>query len=127
MLTASVTNDSATSALRSYSSAIARIEAAASFTALSEPTAPSRPTGVAAPTFVPGAIAATSHDNSTNDPADAARAPDGATKQTTGTWAFRIACVISRVDETRPPGVSISISTAACVGVGGLAAIPFTR
>ena len=79
MLTASVTNDSATSALRSYSSAIARIEAAASFTALSEPTAPSIPTGVAAPTFVPGAIAAMSHDSRTNDPADAARAPDGAT------------------------------------------------
>ena len=37
MLTASVTNDSATSALRSCSSAIARIDAAASFTALSEP------------------------------------------------------------------------------------------
>ena len=79
MLTASVTNDSATSALRPCSSAIARIEAAASFTAFSDPIAPSRPTGVAAPTFVLGAMAATSHESSTNEPAEAARAPDGAT------------------------------------------------
>ena len=53
--------------------------AAASLTALSEPTAPDSPTGVAAPTLVPGAIAATGHDISTNAPADAARAPCGAT------------------------------------------------
>ena len=71
----SVTNDSAMSALRPYFSARLRIEAAASFTALSEPIAPSRPTGVAAPTLVPGAMAATGQDSSTNAPAEAARAP----------------------------------------------------
>ncbi len=51
----------------------------ASFTAFSEPVAPFSPTGVAAPTLVPGAMAATGVDISTNAPADAARAPDGAT------------------------------------------------
>ena len=40
---------------------------------------PSRPTGVEAPTFVPGAIAATGQRSRMNAPAEAARAPCGAT------------------------------------------------
>ena len=73
------TNDSATSALRPYVSARLLMEAAASFTALSEPIAPLRPTGVAAPTLVPGAMAATGQESNTNAPAEAARAPCGET------------------------------------------------
>ncbi len=79
MLTASVTKLAASWALRPRCSARLVIDAAASFTAFSEPIAPFRPTGVAAPTFVPGAMAATGVDIRTYAPAEAARAPCGAT------------------------------------------------
>ena len=55
------------------------IDAIASSVTLRSSVIPETPTGVAAPTFVPGAIAATGHDISTNAPADAARAPSGET------------------------------------------------
>src|SRR2546428_4113998 len=74
--------------------------------------APLTPTGWAAPMFVPGAITLIGHASMMNVPADAARAPEGAVKQMTGTFEFRIAVVISRIEESGPPGVSIVSSTA---------------
>ena len=56
-----------------------RIEATASLVTFRSNVRPETPIGVAAPTFVPGAIAATGHDIRTKAPADAARAPSGAT------------------------------------------------
>jgi len=44
-------------------------------------------------------------------PADAARAPGGFTKTTTGTGEVAMAVVMSRVVSTSPPGVSSSITT----------------
>ncbi len=79
MLTASDTKDSATSSLRPYVWASLRIEACASFCTFVARSPPDRPIGVEAPTFVPGAIAATGHDSRMNAPAEAARAPIGAT------------------------------------------------
>jgi len=72
---------------------------------------PAPPTGDAAPAFVPGAIAATSHAIRMMNPADAAWAPGGATQPTTGAGDARIACVIVRVESSRPPGVSILKTT----------------
>ncbi len=86
--------------------------AAASFVAFSDAIAPDRPTGCAAPTFVPGAIAATCAESRMKVPAEAAREPAGETKAITGRRAFRIACVISRIEESSPPGVSIVSRTA---------------
>ena len=48
-----------------------------------------------------------------NVPAEAARAPSGDTYPMTGTFEFKIAWVISRMEDPRPPGVSIVMSTAA--------------
>ena len=62
--------------------------------------------------FVPGAMAATCAESRMKVPADAARAPAGETKAITGTSAFKIAWVIWRIDESRPPGVSIVSRTA---------------
>ena len=56
--------------------------------------------------FVPGAMAAMWADMVMNVPAEAARAPPGATYTATGTLAPNIAFTISRVLVTRPPGVS---------------------
>ena len=56
-----------------------RIDATASFVTFFCSVSPEMPTGVAAPTFVPGAIAATGHDIRMKAPAEAARAPSGAT------------------------------------------------
>ena len=75
-----------------FSSAIARIEAAASFTALSDPTAPSIPTGVAAPTFVPGAIAAMSATEHERPGRGGARPKARRIRERER--AFRVACVI---------------------------------
>jgi hypothetical protein len=83
------------------------MNAAASFVALSCSITPEMPTGWAAPTEVPGAIAATWHAVRMNVPADAARAPGGETKQITGTSVARIDWMMSRIEESRPPGVSI--------------------
>ncbi len=58
--------------------------------------------------FVSGAIAAQSPERRMKKPADAARAPDGATNVATGTFELTIAVVISRIDVMSPPGVEIS-------------------
>src|SRR5215467_5624212 len=67
---------------------------------------PSPDTGCAAPMFVPGAMAATCPAMVINVPAEAARAPLGATYTTVGTLALSRALTISRVESTSPPGVS---------------------
>ena len=54
---------------------------------------------------VPGAIAATSAAMVRMKPADAARAPEGATKIATGVLAATMRDTMARVDSTRPPGV----------------------
>src|SRR6202045_500907 len=64
-------------------------------------------TGWAEPMFVPGAITAMSAASVMYIPADAARAPEGETKMTTGTRAPNIFLMMSRIDVSRPPGVSI--------------------
>ena len=69
---------------------------------------------MAAPMVVPGAIAATWAEKVMIAPAEAARAPDGVTYTTTGTRAFRNAWLISRIEESSPPGVSSSTRKAAC-------------
>jgi len=61
--------------------------------------------------FVPGAITATSAEMRMKNPAEAARAPPGVTKTTTGTAEVVMALVMSRVVSTNPPGVSSSITT----------------
>ncbi len=73
--------------------------------------------GDAAPVSVPGDIAATSAEIKMKNPADAAREPEGVTYVTTGTEEWRMAPMISRMDESRPPGVSIviRIRLACCV------------
>ena len=55
-----------------------------------------------------------------NVPADAARAPDGETYPITGTFAFKIACVICRIDESSPPGVSMRQQHRRGTRVGGV-------
>ncbi|GBD28405.1 hypothetical protein HRbin31_00421 [bacterium HR31] len=73
---------------------------------------PPTATGVAAPRLVVGAMAATWAAYTTNTPAEAARAPGGATYTITGTGEPRIALVMSSVDFNRPPGVSSSTTRA---------------
>jgi hypothetical protein len=67
-------------------------------------------TGWAAPMLVPGAMAATWAARVTKRPAEAARAPGGATYTTTGTGLPRISFTKVRVDSIKPPGVSSTIS-----------------
>ena len=55
---------------------------------------------------VPGAIAATSAAIVRMKPAEAARAPAGATKTATGVFAESMRVTMARVESTRPPGVS---------------------
>ena len=75
---------------------------------------------MAAPMVVPGAIAATWAEKVMIAPAEAARAPDGVTYTTTGTRALRNAWLISRIEESSPPGVSSSTRKAAVpVALGG--------
>ena len=62
-------------------------------------------TGCAAPMCVPGAMAATSAAMVRMNPAEAARAPDGATKIATGVLAATMCDTMARVDSTSPPGV----------------------
>jgi hypothetical protein len=64
---------------------------------------------VAAPIAVPGAIAAMCADIVMRAPAEAARAPAGATWTTTGTLAPRKVWMMSRIEASSPPGVSSSI------------------
>ena len=84
---------SAHSALRPRTSAIPRMSAAASFVifALRSPSmsSPLPETGCAAPIWVLGAIAAMCPAIVIKVPAEAARAPAGPTKTTTGTSAAR--------------------------------------
>ncbi len=68
-------------------------------------------TGWAAPMFVPGAIAAMSAATVITKPAEAARAPDGPTKTATGVRQLSISSMIWRIELSRPPGVSIRITT----------------
>ncbi len=62
--------------------------------------------GVAEPMFVSGAIAATSAASVMYAPAEPARAPFGDTYTTTGIGAARMSFTMSRVESSRPPGVS---------------------
>lgn len=55
--------------------------------------------------WVPGAIAATSAARMRMNPAEAARAPDGATNTATGVLPATMRDTIARVESTRPPGV----------------------
>ena len=101
---------SAHSTLRPRVAAIVRANAAASFSTLlfislsKEP--PSAATGWAAPMLVAGAIAAMGAAIVMKTPAEAARAPVGATYTTTGTSELRISCTIDRMERSSPPGVS---------------------
>ena len=73
---------------------------------------PPSKTTCAAPASVPGAIAATSADSSRKNPAEPARDPDGATNTMTGTRERKIAPTMVRIESSKPPGVSISMSNA---------------
>ncbi|GBD29177.1 hypothetical protein HRbin32_00262 [bacterium HR32] len=79
---------------------------------LSVSCSPPTATGVAAPRLVVGAMAATWAAYTTNTPAEAARAPGGATYTITGSGAPKMALVMSSVDFNRPPGVSSSTTRA---------------
>src|SRR5205807_4867983 len=68
---------------------------------------PPRLTGWADPMLVPGAIAAMSAASVMYRPAEAARAPEGETNTTTGSGAPRIFLMMSRIEVSSPPGVSI--------------------
>src|SRR2546423_239449 len=73
---------------------------------------PLKLTGWADPMLVPGAIAAMSAASVMYSPAEAARAPDGETKMTTGSGAASIFLMMCRMDVSRPPGVSIAMISA---------------
>ena len=59
-----------------------------------------------------GAMTATCAASVMNAPAEAALAPAGDTKTTTGTFAPIIRCTISLMELSSPPGVSSSMITA---------------
>src|SRR2546425_2044120 len=106
---------SAQSALRPRSSATVRMNAAASFSTffiivLSAP--PPSATGEAAPMLVAGAIAATWAAIVMKTPAEAARAPVGATYTMTGTSALNMRWTIARIERSSPPGVSSWMTSA---------------
>ena len=61
--------------------------------------------------FVPGAMAATSAQTAITNPAEAPRAPEGATNTATGVFARSIRSTICRIELSRPPGVSIRMIT----------------
>ena len=67
------------------------------------------PTGEAAPIVVRGAIAVICATAAINVPAEAALAPVGDTKTTTGIPELEMISTIFLVDSKRPPGVSIFI------------------
>ena len=113
------TADSARATLRPRGPTNERMKAAESFSSFcfitSSIFSPPRVTGCAAPVLVPGAMAATSAASRMKKPADAARAPEGATYTITGTGDASIFAMIERVESTRPPGVRNSISTASAL------------
>src|SRR2546427_450991 len=121
-LTASRTARSAHSAFLPRILARPRIYAAASliclrikvsfFSSFSDPPPP-RATGEAAPRLVPGAMAAMWLAYRMKVPALAARAPPGATKLATWTGEARMSLMISRIEVSSPPGVSMR-STTSC-------------
>src|SRR4029453_17775794 len=108
--TALRTVTSSLSPLRPRSWAMLRMRAAASLVTFSWRVPPMSPpvadTGDAAPMLVPGAIAAKLAAAKMNVPADAARAPLGATYTATGTLAASRRWTILRVASYMPPGVS---------------------
>jgi len=55
--------------------------------------------------LVPGAMATRSAARAIMKPADAARAPEGATQTAVGTGLDRKPCMMSRIETSRPPGV----------------------
>ena len=67
--------------------------------------------GEAAPVWVPGAMAATSAERRMKKPADAPREPAGATYTATGARESMMCWMMSRIDVSRPPGVSMVIRT----------------
>src|SRR2546422_467132 len=106
---------SAQSALRPRSSETVRMNATASFSiffiiVLSAP--PPSATGEAAPMLVAGAIAATWAAIVMKTPAEAARAPVGATNTMTGNSAFIMRWTIARIARSSPPGVSSWMTSA---------------
>ena len=78
---------------------------------------PEPETGCAAPACVAGAMAATSAAIRRMNPADAARAPDGATNTTTGVRAVIIRDTMLRVESSRPPGVRNTSTTSSAPDV----------
>src|SRR5439155_14020624 len=107
---------SAQSALRPCISARLRTLVTASFNTLA-PRSPLRFSpvawiGCAEPMLVPGAMARTSAAWATKRPADAARAPLGYTKTTTGTLQLRRLVTMSSMEFEMPPGVFRTTSRA---------------
>jgi hypothetical protein len=91
------------------SAAMLRAKAAASFSIflrVSLSTFPPTATGWAAPMLVAGAMAARWPAMVMKTPAEAARAPVGATYTMTGISALRMVCTIERMERSSPPGVS---------------------
>ena len=84
----------------------ARVSSSIFRASVSGRSAPPAPTAAAAPMLVPGAITAKLAAAATKVPAEAALAPAGDTYTATGTCASRSRSTISRVESTRPPGVS---------------------
>ena len=123
MLSLSRTAFSAHSTLRARRSAMPLTKAAVSFStffnivssapffSLSDAGSP-MPTGWAAPMLLEGAIAATCAARVRKTPAEPARAPGGPTQKMIGTLAESSACTMSRVEESRPPGVSSRTTSA---------------
>src|SRR5205823_9580987 len=107
------TADTAHCGFRPHLRASDWMNAAASLVTFSLSMTPLTPTGWAAPISVPGAIALTGQASMMNVPAEAALAPLGPVQQMTGTLDARIDRMMSRIDVSSPPGVSIVSSTAA--------------
>src|SRR4051794_15549797 len=84
-------------------------------------------TGEAAPRLVPGAMAAMCAAYRMKVPALAARAPLGATKAATGTGEARIALMISRIEVSRPPGVSICRITSSAPSLAARSMLRFAK
>src|SRR4051812_13104176 len=90
-------------------------------------TAPPMDTGEAAPRLVPGAMAAMCAAYRMKVPALAARAPLGATYTATGTGEARIALMISRIEVSRPPGVSICRITSSAPSLAARSMLRFAK
>ncbi len=117
----SSTASAASATLRPRASASDRTYAAASDAAflaiVSSICSPDPDTGWAAPMCVPGAMTATSAAMVMTNPAEAARAPDGATNTTTGARDVIMRETIVRVESSSPPGVRRTKTTTAAPDV----------